>query len=487
MIPSTLQTDYKTFILVGLGREGLSSYHFFAPIFPEAAWIFSDDLPLSALDANWKEELQQKNHSFVPLSDLESSSALVNPLETLLIKTAGIPIEKAGIQACVSAGVKLTSNTAIFFEVISALPVSPKTIGITGTKGKSTTSSMIFHVLKENNVPVVLAGNIGVPPLETLKDPIVCDASVAMPPAVVLELSSHQLRELRVSPHIAVVQDITPEHLDYYDSFSAYMEAKAPLVTHQLDQDWLLFNPAYQVPTQLAERSPAQKIHFSLDRNVRTDGTSTTATVYLAEDWLQYEGQQVILAADIPLVGKHNLLNTMPAIAIAMKLFDLPAKAVAKAIRSFVGLPHRLESAGEIKGVRYYNDSQATAPEATIAALSSFPGKRIVLIAGGSDKGVSFEMLGQEIVKRGVSDLLVFPPMGEKIVEAVRAAAKAEPGLEIPRIQAVQSMSEAVQAAAAKAEPGAIVLLSPSCASFGLFKNYQDRGNQFKAAVAALK
>ncbi len=171
---------------------------------------------------------------------------------------------------------------------------------------------------------------------------------------------------------------------------------------------------------------------------------------------------------------------------IAEELFSLPVEGIAKAIRTFVGLPHRIEYVGEVKGVRYYNDSQATTPEAAMAALASFPGKKIILLAGGSDKGVSFDALGAKILECAVQQLLLFPPMGEKILRAVKAAASQYPGSVIPPVQEVRLMAEAVQAAAASAPPGSVVLLSPACASFGLFRNYQDRGDQFKAAVAAL-
>lgn len=212
--------------------------------------------------------------------------------------------------------------------------------------------------------------------------------------------------------------------------------------------------------------------------------------VYLKNDWLWFGESKVIAASDVPLVGRHNLLNTMPAILIALELFALRPEGVAKAVRTFIGLPHRLEYAGEKNGVQYYNDSQATTPEAAMAALASFPNKRIVLLAGGSDKGISFKELGVVILRSGVTNLLVFPPIGEKIVAAVkmavRAAAVKQPNLAAPKILEVHSMREAVQLAAASATPGSIVLLSPACASFGLFKNYQDRGDQFKAAVEAL-
>ncbi len=497
-------------VLVGLGREGLSSYHFFAKQYPEVSWILTDDRQLDALEEHWQQLVAKGGAQFVPLSSLADWSAnSANNSALLLVKTAGIPLENAGVRACLERGATLTSNTAAFFATLPTLPVKPRTIGITGTKGKSTTSSMIFHCLRENGVPVVLAGNIGVPPLNALEDPILTTATADKPPVVVLELSSHQLRELTISPEIAVIQDITPEHLDYYASFDEYLAAKAPITQFQTAQDWVLSNPAYSAPAHLIAQSQAKRLYFGIspelepDSSVRSERGSNepqptepesnqpnqvvsqhpplTADVH--DGWIWVGTQRVLETNAVPLVGAHNLLNTLPAVVISSTLFAIPLEGIASAIRSFAGLPHRLEFAGEVHGVRYYNDSQATAPEATMAALASFPGKSLVLLAGGSDKGVSFAQLGAEILRHNVQTLLLFPPMGAQIWEAVQAAATATPGSSLPATKTVTSMQEAVELAAAHATPGSIVLLSPACASFGLFKNYQDRGDQFKSAV----
>lgn len=546
MVAHTLKADYKTIILAGLGREGDSSWHYFSARFPQVTWIIADDRPLTELGYVWQERVEQQGVRYLPLADLASlgdDSSPVGKLDlyaTLLVKTAGIPVEHLGIRSCLEKGATLTSNTAAFFEACASLPVPVSTIGVTGTKGKSTTTSLIYHCLKENGIPVVLAGNIGVPPLEVLNDPLLTGASTGTQqgqpsqPVVVLELSSHQLRELTISPHIAVIQDITPEHLDYYPSFAEYLAAKAAIARYQTPQDWLIYNPIYQAPSELATLSPAQKLLFSLEKSssivqsavdsIRTHTNNSDAFVYEADGWLWAGQERVLETAAVPLVGQHNLLNTMPAIVIAMGIFGLSAADVARAIKTFTGLPHRLEYVGEANGVRYYNDSQATTPEAAIAALKSFPDKSIILLAGGSDKGISFDQLGSAILESNVSDLLLFPPMGEKISAAVQTAhqqhtnqAVQSQGVDqttdqaenqvnnrakdhttestsvvagastaLPSFQAVESMSQAVQLAAQRATPGSVVLLSPACASFGLFKNYQDRGDQFKIAVRAL-
>lgn len=490
MITRDPTIEYKTIILAGLGREGLSSYRYFSKLYPQVVWIFSDDKDASSLDQDWQQLLAQPNVRFSPLDELGLLTDQLEVTSTLLVKTAGIAVEKSGIQACLSAGVALTSNTAAFFAALATLPIIPLVIGVTGTKGKSTTASMIYHVLKENGVRALLSGNIGTPPLEALQDSVITDATAQECCAIVLELSSHQLRELTVSPPVAVIQDITPEHQDYYTDFEQYLEAKSAICRFQTNLDWVIYNPTYSNPDTLASRSQGKKLTFSLEKPPGALDVAARSSqepkVYAHDGWLWFADQRVISINDVPLLGKHNLLNTMPAIAIGMELFGLAPTAIASAIKSFVGLPHRLEFAGEVNGVRYYNDSQATTPEATMAALKSYPDKAIVLLAGGSDKGVSFAQLGEVILHSNILKLIMFPPMGEKIVAAVQAAADRSPGSVVPPVQTAHSMPEAILEAAAAATPGSVVLLSPACASFGLFKNYQDRGDQFKSGVAAL-
>lgn len=491
MIPFSPTVDYKTIILIGLGREGVSSYRYLQPLFPQAHWLLADDRPLVELDSLWQRTAAEPTVRFIPLSDLATLVSSLAGGPVLVVKTAGIPIEKPGIQACLATGATLTSNTALFLTACKAMATPPQTIGVTGTKGKSTTASMIYHVLKENGVPIVLTGNIGIPPLEALQDAVFMqNAAGEQQVTVVLELSSHQLRELTISPQVAVIQDITPEHLDYYVDFAHYLEAKAAICQFQTEEDRVLYNPAYAAPTTLARRSQAKKLLFSLEKII-PGGTEAELTppvrCYARDGWLWFDERQVIALEEVPLLGQHNLLNTMPALCIALALYNLPVDSVANAIRSFTALPHRLEYAGTVKGVRYYNDSQATTPEATIAAVQSFPSNPMILLVGGSDKGVSFEQLGAVIAQANVTHLLLFPPMGENIAAAVKAAVAAtQPGVTMPAMTTVHSMSEAVTLAAAAAKPGSVVLLSPACASFGLFKNYQDRGDQFKAAVQLL-
>ena len=513
----------RSIYLVGLGKEGLSTYQTIRTFAGDIPLHVVDDKPQTELTSDWQTALtQDKNLRYMhaPEQTLESMTAQIaqspsaNTTQTeaakiLVLKTPGIPFTNqffsllSKLTNTPQSGTSLTysSNIELFLDVVAALPHSerPQTIGITGTKGKSTTTAMIHHVLKNAGKPVFLAGNIGVPALDLLKEILATLAATDAPSLnklfVVLELSSHQLQNLPHSPHIAVVQNITPEHLDYYKDFAEYAAAKAAIVAHQTESDYVIYNPEYEIPSQFAAQSKAQNLPYSLnlipmtkesEEFLLTHPGASQVVAYRKEEQLYYETECICSVSDLPLKGEHNILNTFPAIIVA-KLVGIDAMALKQAIHSFTSLPHRLEFVAEKNGVAYYNDSQGTTPEASIAAMRSFPDREIILLAGGSDKGVEFAELAAEILTRKVTQLILFPPTGEKIEAAVSTALSTSGQTQSrPAIQHVSSMQQAVTLAAQAAQPGNIVLLSPACASFGLFKNYQDRGDQFKAAVTEL-
>lgn len=462
----------STIIIAGLGKEGESNYRYLKQRFPDALFILSDSKNPDQLDETWQAWSGEEKNRFITLNQLPEEQ--LDYSTTLLSKTPGIPAEHPALARLLNSGVHLTSNTACFYEEIVALP-GVETIIVTGSKGKSTTASLIAHVLQQGSRPVFLAGNIGTPPLSVL-DGVRLTQQEGKQPVVVLELSSHQLRESAVHPTIAVLLDITPEHLDYYPSFQAYCQAKAAITTRQSPADFLLFNPAHPIPAQIAETSHAKKVHFG--------EVSSYEAWYDAENL--YVGEWRIPRSQSPLRGDHNAFNSLPALWIAKHYGESQAE-VETALASFETLPHRLQSVSTVRGVEYINDSQGTTPEAAIAALQAFKDREVTLLVGGSDKGVSFEQLGQAIVHSAVKNLILFPPMGEKIKEAVLAANTSGANeRSVPTFIPVESMQAAVQRAAEVTQQGGVVLLSPACASFGMFKNYQDRGDQFIEAVQAL-
>ena len=465
----------KTVVIFGLGKEGFSSYQFIRAHLPEEKIFITDDKSPDLLGSEWQTVLSaDKNLSFIP-------SAEVAPKlegELVIIKTPGIPFTHQFFTQLSDKNAVYSSNTELFFEIIARYSSHqrPQTIGITGTKGKSTTTSLIHHVLKTAEKTVYLAGNIGVPALEVLLEMEKLPEESLSQAVVVLELSSHQLQTLPYSPHIAVVQNITPEHLDYYQDFEEYWQAKAAISKFQTAEDLIIFNPTFEVPAKFAEFSSGKKYPFTLD--------AQPGSVAFTQNGILHSQDTPIIAVDkLPLLGEHNILNTLPAVVVA-QLFGIHPETLKQALLSFKSLPHRLEFVAEKNGVRFFNDSQATTPEASIAAIKSFPQSEIILLAGGSDKGVAFDEFAQEILQQPVKHILFFPPTGAKIETALQQAG----GLmhSLPEIHHVSAMQEAVQKAVGLAKPGSIVLLSPACASFGLFKNYQDRGNQFKEAVLQL-
>lgn len=467
-----------TILIVGLGTEGESNYTYLTQRFPEAQCILSDAKAPEELAAVWQTWLEEPHTHYVPLAELAAQH--LDYTATILSKTPGIPVEHPALQHLLNSGVHLTSNTACFFEEITTF-TGTQTIVVTGSKGKSTTSSLITHVLQSGERPVFFAGNIGTPPLGVLDGVRIAEIE-GKQPIVVLELSSHQLRESKVHPNLAVLLDITPEHLDYYPSFTAYWQAKASVTAQQTPADYLLFNPTHPIPTRIALSSHAAKVHIgAASMLVDESGAEHSADAWFdAENF--YAGEWKISRSVSTLRGDHNAFNSLPAIWIAQH-FSLTQEQVIQQLQSFESLPHRLQPVGTVHGVEYINDSQATTPEAAIAALRSFASKPITLLAGGSDKGVSFDELARAILAADVRQIVLFPPMGEKIKQAVESLVGADT---LPQMTAVESMSAAVQHAAAVTPEGGVVLLSPACASFGLFANYQDRGNQFVAAVEAL-
>jgi UDP-N-acetylmuramoylalanine--D-glutamate ligase len=389
----------------------------------------------------------------------------------LIFKSPGIPQTIPAIASAKASGSVLTSNTQLFFELCAGI-----TIGVTGTKGKSTTSAMIHHVLKSNGLDSHLVGNIGQPSL-TILEKINGDS------LVVCELSSHQLETMTISPHIAVVQDVTSEHLDYYPTTAAYQQAKTAICRFQTATDFVVFNPTMAGATKIAQFSAGQHLRFSL-----TEGPDAVVFVrnnqILRKDNHQHV-EMILETTQLPLRGEHNLLNVMPSVVIGT-LLNLSAEQIGNSLQTFKGLPHRLELVHERKGIKYYDDSLSTLPDAAIGAINSFV-EPVVLLAGGYERHQDFAELAQKIIDKKVVGLVLFRPTGERLALEVE---KLETN-ELPMITFAENMTEAVGKAQsimenyfAKTETNAgVILLSPASASFGMFVDYADRGEQFKEAA----
>jgi len=460
--------EATSILILGLGREGASSYEFLKKNYPAAkAWLYDDT--------------HDSDHDFsTPL--LSSLEAAKEQTYDLVIKSPGVLPNHELLEWVRDQGVPVTSNTQLFLDELPTLPFPVQTIGVTGTKGKSTTTSVIFEVLKsaftQTQHQAFLGGNIGKPALDLISE---MKSTTPDQAVVVLEMSSHQLLDLHSSPHIAVIQNIVPEHLDYYGNFENYVAAKANIAKFQTENDYVIFNPRYSISTQLAQMSPGHQLTFITDS--AADHSEAIASV--TQTHICRQESPLLEITELPLLGQHNLENILPAVAVS-HILKLPLEAVSTALKNFKPLPYRLEPVGEINGVQYYNDSLSTVPEAATSAIRSFATHPVILIAGGFDRGIEYAELAETLLDPSsqIDALLLFRPTGEKIYQALKKLSQQE--LHFP-VKFVTTMSEAVQEAAQIAQPGSIVLLSPASPSFGQFKDYADRGDQFTAAVKALK
>ncbi len=346
-----------------------------------------------------------------------------------------------------------------------------KVIGITGTKGKSTTTTLIHKMLKAQGLDAYLGGNIGESPLGFIDN--LNDNSWT-----VLEMSSYQLNDLKQSPHIAVVLMITSEHLDYHKTQEAYIDAKRNILKFQTASDFAVINKDYPASHESDVYTLGQIFRISREREVGNGCFVEGQAIWFNRDGKK---EKIIETEKIKLLGKHNLENASAAVCAAI-LAGVSKTNIVKVLEEFRGLEHRLEYVGEKNGVLFYNDSLATIPEAAIEAMEALPDTE-TLIAGGHDRGLDYSILGQYFNKGQIKTLILFPPTGKRIWEEV---CKSTSEASRPEKFDVTTMEQAVRIAGAETAPGKTVLLSPASASFGTFKDYKDRGDQFKKEVGKL-
>lgn len=361
---------------------------------------------------------------------------------------------------------KITSQIKIFFDLCPA-----EIIGITGTKGKGTTSSLIYEMLKKQGFDAYIGGNIGVPPFEFLD-------KLNVHSKVVLELSSFQLLDLKKSPHIAVILMITSEHLDYHNSVEEYIDAKRNILRGQSEKDIAILNRDYPATNESDVHTSGKVFHISREREAADEG----CFVRDGAIWLRIKDQEVEVAdvKDVLLPGKHNLENVCSA-TMAAYLAGVSKENIAWVLKTFKGLEHRLELVATVNGVKFYDDSFSSIPETAIAAIQAFKEPEI-LILGGSSKNSDFKELGEVISKaENIKAIIGIGIEWERIKEQI-----AKSDTPIPVIEGAKDMQTIVAAASKLAVAGDVVLLTPACASFDMFKNYKDRGNQFKEEVRNL-
>lgn len=388
-----------------------------------------------------------------------------------------VPKSSPYLEFARQAGVELSSEINLFLERFRG-PV----LGVTGSNGKTTTTEMLGAVVRAYDMRALVGGNMGVSLLDRVDD------SRPEHPAV-LELSSFQLEDLGLvgwSPHIAVVTNLTPNHLDRHGTFAAYIEAKSQILKHQLPRDVAVLNCGDPQVEKLAELTAGTVLRFGLEETPdcnfflrRNPDRLALRFGPAAEDFFSL--------AEFGLRGEHNVANALAA-AGAAYAFGIPTEVIARELARFRALPHRLELLGEVGGVEYYNDSIATTPESTIAALRSFE-ELLWLIAGGYDKGTSFRELGREIALRAKGCLLIGATASSIRHDVETGRERLVADGYTPRLETVEELGEleaAVEFAHARAVAGEIVVLSPACASYDQFRNFAERGDAFRRLVAKL-
>ncbi len=426
------------------------------------AWFLEQGISFTVCDENEsvvipdnlksKSELRLGKDAFAKLTDFD-----------VIVRNPAIYRYRKEIIEAENKGVEITSKIKIFFDLCPA-----KIIGVTGTKGKGTTSTLVYQILRDAGKEVFIGGNIGLGIFDFLP-------TLTKNSWVVLEMSSFQLIDLHKSPHIGVHLMTTTDHLDWHVSSEEYVRAKGNIFKWQKLEDFAVVNADYPNSRKNGELGAGKKYFFSRKERQQPGA-------YLKDQAIYLDDEKLIDISEIRLRGEHNQENIMAA-ALAARLAGVNLPTIVQTIKNFRGLEHRLEEVATVGGVTYFNDSFSTVPETAIAAVKAFK-EPIILIAGGSDKGSDFTELGKVIAEsKNVKAVILIGLMTEKIREAIHKHTN-KPEFQI--VTGLKTMKEIVKTAKALAKAGDVVLLSPAAASFDMFKSYKHRGQEFKEQVLKL-
>jgi UDP-N-acetylmuramoylalanine--D-glutamate ligase len=428
--------------ILGFGKQGQSAYEYWTR--PQNQITVCDQNESVVLPQNVQKQLGADYLKGLDQFDLIVRSPSVHPNEIAEANSPGI------LQ-------KVTSVTNEFIRVCPTKNI----IGVTGTKGKGTTTTLIAKMLEAGGMRVYVGGNIGTPPLDLLKKHIQPDDWV------ILELANFQLIDLNYSPHIGVCLMVVPEHLDWHKDLDEYVSSKQQMFTRQTPNDIAIYYANDENSRRTASLGQGQKIPYMVAPGATVEG-----------DFIVISGQTVCKTSEVKLLGKHNLQNVCAAVTAVWQITK-DTIAMRTVATSFSGLPHRLELVRELGKVKYYDDSFGTTPETAMVAIQAFTQPKVVIL-GGSDKGANFEQLAQAVKDNGVKKVVLIGATAPKIEHDLRTKGF------VDVVKGGDNMATIVQTAQAAAQPGDVVLLSTACASFGMFKNYEDRGEQFRQAVLAL-
>ena len=449
----SIELQGKRILVVGLARTGVAT----------ALFCVKRGAVVTATESRQQTEIGE------PVAELLAAGVILELgghqektflQQDLIIPSPGVPADSPLLQAARTRNVTIWSEIELAYRFLNG-----RLIGITGSNGKTTTTSLIEHILKTAGVPTILAGNIGTPLIS-------CVERTTAETVTVAELSSFQLELIETfRPNISVFLNLTPDHLDRHHTLEAYAAAKARIFENQTASDAAILNADDPATTQLAPSRPKM---FWFSRRQRV----TQGAFLRGEDIVfRREGEEETLlkTGDMSLAGGHNVENVLAAVA-ASRLAGASPSAIAHGVRSFAGVEHRLEFVAEIGGVRYYDDSKATNVDATLKALDAFPG-RILIVLGGKDKGSDYTVLQGPLREKALLALLI-GAAAEKIEKQIAGSVA---------IERAETLERAVETAYRAARPGDVVLLAPACASFDQFKNYEHRGKVFKALVHDLE
>lgn len=446
----------KKILVVGAGKSGLAVAHFLAG---KGAFAVLTDARVPVLPDGEAARLQAEGvvPAFGGYPPVERQTF------DLVVISPGVPLTVEPAREAQASGVALIGELELAYTFARAPMVA-----ITGTNGKTTTTTLIGELFKEFGRKVLVGGNIGLPLVTAVEGYDVDDLIIA-------EVSSFQLETvISFRPKVAVILNITPDHMDRHGHMEAYTAAKARVFANQGPVDFTVLNYDDPLTAGLAAKTAGRVIFFSCHHRLPS-GVFVESGKIVARDATQ---EQVICQAEeIALPGAHNLENALAAVAVAQAM-GIPAETIARVLKGFQGVPHRLEFVAEIDGVKYINDSKGTNPAAAIKALDAYS-EPVVLIAGGKNKGGDFGSFAAAI-KQKVRALVVLGQSADLIEQAVRAKG-------FTAIQKAADFAEAVLLAHQAARPGEVVLLSPACASWDMFNNFEERGELFKEIIYSLE
>ncbi len=447
------QFKYKKVCLLGFGREGKSTFKLLNK------WEVKADLVIADLNEKVSQDFEEMPTDLkVNSLDFQLGTSYLEDLDRFdyIIKSPGVNLN--GVEVDME---KVVSQTSLFLE-----HYRHQVIGITGTKGKSTTTSLIHHLIKEAGLPTVLLGNIGIPAFDVLEE-------IQADTWAVMELSSYQLEHLSVSPHIAVLLNLYQEHLDRHQTYELYQAAKFNIYQHQQEGDVLIWNREHPLLQEKVKTNKQSVFTY-------TTQTDSVANVFVEKQKVYFKSrskqEEPVFIFNTKLkrniLGAHNFSNILAASTLG-KVLEIESKTIEKGIGSFKGLPHRLEYVGEVKAKHFYNDSIATIPEACMQAVNALGGVDC-LIMGGKDRGIDYTELVAFVLEKKIASVVVLGEVGKRLENDLKA---------IPNLLVSKDFEKAVAFAIAQTPKGGKCLLSPAASSYDMFANFVERGNRFKELV----